>query len=301
MKVIIWRMLFFSLCLSLAAVAAAGGKVWIDDLGREVVLPHTPRRIVSLAPSLTEMLFALGVGDRVVGVTLYDDYPPEARQKPKIGGMNNPNLEKILSLQPDLVLATAAGNTQASVLRLASLGIPVYTLWPRTIGDILQELRKLGEVLNVPLQAEELVRSLQDRLDRVRTAVADFSPPRVLYVVWHNPLITVGKGSYIHDMIRLAGGENIAADAPLDYPTYSLEEVLVKKPEIIVVAAHAGKEGVALRETWQRWRVIPAIAENRIFTVNADLFNRPGPRVVDGVEQLARIFHPQAFSGSLQR
>jgi iron complex transport system substrate-binding protein len=279
----------------MAQAAEVGLQTVVDDLDRKVTLSKTPRRIVSLAPSITETLFAIGLGDRVVGVTQYCDYPPEAQTKPKVG-YTHPNLEAIVALEPDLVLAPREFLRVDNLGKLEQLQIPTYVFDSTTVASILSHIQTLGRLLGAPAAADDVVRQMQRRIEEIKTRTARLPRPRVLYVLNSAPLITVGPGSFIHEAIEMAGGSNVAARARVAYPRLSMEEVLSEDPELILFPTGRA-EGIAEgeEERWQRWTTLSAIKLKRLRRIPNDLLNRPGPRIVQGLEMLARAIHPEAF------
>ena len=270
--------------------------IFIDDLNRQVVLPSVPQRIVSLAPSITEILFAIGLGERVVGVTQYCDYPPEAQAKPKVG-YTHPSLEAIVALQPDLVLAPRELLRADALGKLEQLQISTYVLDAQTVDSILAHIQTLGRILGAQTAADELTGRMRRRIEDIRVRTSSLPRPRVLYVLNSEPLITVGPGSFIHQLIELAGGSNIAARAQVAYPRLSMEAVLKEDPELILFPTGRA-EGIARgeEERWQRWTTLSAIKLGRLHRVPNDLLNRPGPRIVQGLDALARAIHPEAFA-----
>ena len=269
--------------------------VFIDDLNRQVVLSRVPQRIISLAPSITETLFAIGLGERVVGVTQFCDYPPEAQAKPKVG-YTHPNLETMVALQPDLVLAPREFLRADMLGKLEQLQIPIYVLDAQTIESILSHIQTLGRMLGASAAADDVVGQMRRRIDDIKIRTTSLSRPRVLYALNSEPLITVGPGSFIHEAIELAGGSNVAARARTAYPRLSMEAVLKEDPELILFPAGRA-EGITRGEElrWQRWSTLSAVKLKRLYLIPNDLLNRPGPRIVQGLEALARIFHPEAF------
>lgn len=272
-----------------------GPRTFVDDLDRKIILTHTPRRIISLAPSITETLFAIGLGERVVGVTQYCDYPPEAQAKPKVGYIH-PNLESIVALQPDLVLAPREFLRGEVLGKLEQLNIPTYVMDAGMIDDVLSHIRTLGRMLGALDAADELAGRMQKQLEAIKARTAMLPRPRVLYVLNSEPLITVGPGSFIHQAIELAGGSNIAEPSRVAYPRLSMETVLKANPDLIIFPSSVverGSEGE--RQRWQRWATLSAVKQGRFYRLPNELLNRPGPRVVQGVETLARILHPDTF------
>jgi iron complex transport system substrate-binding protein len=285
--------LTLALAVSLAAPAAAF--TTRDMLGREVTLVAAPTRIVSLVPSVSEILFALGAEARLVGVTDFCDYPPAARGKPSVGGMVNPNLEVLLTLRPDMVVATTEGNREETFAQLKRLGIPTYLVAAHQLRDVTLLVTRLGELTDHRAAAAALVARLEGRIEAVRKAVAPFPRPRVLYVLWPEPLIVPGREALVTELIRLAGGDSITAADADAYPRYSLEAAVAKAPEVILLANHGNSSGPIDRERWQRLTDLPAVRAGRLHSVDGSLLHRYGPRVVDGLEQLARVLHPEAF------
>ena len=269
----------------------------MDMLGRSVFLPDRPLRLVSLAPSLTEIVFALGRGDWLVGVTNFCDYPAEARSKPKIGGSITPDLERIVGLRPDLVLATSDGNPRETMAQLARLHVPVFAVKPEAYAGILASIEAVGRALRAGGEAAALVQEIQGRVASVRRAVGHRVRPRVLYLVWTDPLIAAGPATYIHDLIEMAGGENVVRERSVAYPRLGWEEVVGAAPEVILVASHRdGPDRPWMGEVWRGWQGVPAVRSGRIIAVPGDTIHRPGPRVVEGVVRLARAIHPEVFT-----
>ena len=278
-----------------AAPRAATHEI-VDELGRTVRVPGTIARIVSLAPSLTETLYALGVQDRLVGDTVYCDYPPDAQKKPKVGGAIDPNLEQIAALHPDLVLLTKTLNRLDTVRALETLGIPSYATDPHTVDEIIASTQKLAVVLNVAEAGTSLAEDMQRQLAVLHEKLAPVPPKRVLFVVWTEPLISVGRNTFIADALRRAGATSIV-DSSQDWPQVSLEEVVHLQPDYLVFASsHADAaendfEAVANRAGW---RILAAVRDRR-YAVISDAVNRPAPRIVSGIEDLARQLHPEVF------
>jgi iron complex transport system substrate-binding protein len=266
----------------------------VDMAGRRVEIPGVLRRIVPLTPSLTETLFAIGAGDAVVGVTDQDDYPPEVRGKTRVGAGLDPNLEVILALQPDLVLATVDSNRWDTFLELERLKIPVYGLKPVGLEGVFTSIQKVGQVLGKAERAEALVAAMRRRIAVVSEKVQGRPRPRVLYVVWIDPLVVAGRGTVIDDLIRTAGGENSVRAA--GFPLYGLEEVVARPPDVILLGSDHPAAG-----DWRRlrrlpaWRDIRAVRDGAVRPVDANVMHRPGPRVAEAAELLARLLHPAAF------
>jgi len=272
----------------------------VDEMGRTVRVPPSPSRIISLAPSLTETVYALGLQDHLVGDTDFCDYPPEARKKPKVGGIINPNLEKIASLHPDLVLVTKSINRLDTVRALDTLGIPTYsTADPRSVAEIISSTQKLADVLGAPEAGKSLGEELQSRLATLQTKLAAVPPRRVLFIVWTEPLISAGQHTFIADVLRKAGAVTIVQSSQ-DWPQVNLEEVARLQPDYLVFASSHSE--VAARDfdalaARPGWRILDAV-RNRRFAVISDAVNRPAPRIVSAIEELARQLHPEAFQDS---
>jgi iron complex transport system substrate-binding protein len=257
----------------------------------EPALP--PKRIVSLAPSMTEILYALGLGDNIVGVTTFCDYPEEAKKKPKIGGMSNPSLEAVISLKPDIVVLTTDGNPKEFEERLVSLKIKTFVFQARRLSELPGGIRELGQALGIKARADKLADEIEAGIANIKKGNSAFRIPnsafhkKVLFIVWPEPLMVAGPGTVIDDALALLGLENIAGAAKTAYPKYSIEEVIHRAPDIIFI----GKSmGVDMRSVsvgvLSRMSSVPAVKNNSVFFVSDKLL-RLGPRVVKGIEELA--------------
>ena len=270
-----------------------------DEVERRVELPGPPQRIISVAPSVTEVLFALGLGGKVVGVSTHCNYPPEALKKEKVGGYITPSLEKIISLRPDMVIGTADGDLKSFVSRLASFGIPVYITNPRSVSGVILSVQNIGEVTFSRSAAERVVDSMKSKMETVREKVQGRPRARVLHVLAYDPLISSGRGTFVDDLIRIAGGINIAEGAKGKHPRYSMEEVIAQDPEVIILSSMKSKDPWAeQRQWWERWKEISAVRFGRISVIDSDLILRPSPRIVDGLEEMAKAIHPEAFKNT---
>jgi iron complex transport system substrate-binding protein len=269
-----------------------------DETGRVVAVPQPVRRIVSLAPNLTETLFALGLGDRVVGVTDYCDYPPEAAAREHIGGPVTPNLERIAALRPDLVVATrSGGNRLATVHSLETLGIAAFTTDPHSVDEVIASTERLGELAGAGERGRLLAARLGHRLKEVSARLAGTKPVRVLLVVWPEPLITVGRNTFIADALRRAGAENVIQTAQ-DWPNASLEEVARHQPQYLIFASDHSEETnrqIAELSSLPGWRSLEAVRNKRMIVLG-EAIARPAPRLVEVIEQLARTLHPDRFA-----
>ena len=285
------------LVVALAGLAGGSPDGWAgevtDMLGRRVRIPDHAARIVSLAPSITETVFVLGDGDRLVGVTDFCDYPPEAARKPRVGGISTPSFEAILSLRPDLIIATSESNYAEHVERLVSLGLPVYVVQPVDFETVLESIDRIGRVLGRDAAARARVAAMRRDADAIARAVAGSPRPRVLYVVWPNPLIAPGRGTLITELIHRAGGESVTGAEPLPYPRLSLETVVERRPDRIIVGRHGQGTVEELLRGWERLGSVSAVREGRVFGVDGDLVHRPGPRMIEALRALARVIHPE--------
>ncbi|MCK4723253.1 MAG: cobalamin-binding protein [Dehalococcoidia bacterium] len=272
-----------------------------DQAGRVVKLEKIPERIVSLAPSNTEVLFALGLGDKVVGVTEFCNYPEAAKAKPKIGGYSTVDLERTVAIEPDLILATNIHKDEIIPV-LERLGLTVLTLDPKTLDEVLEAITLTGKCTGKQEAASQLVAEMRNRIKAVTDktdTLSEAQRPRVFYVMWHEPLRTVSSHTRIHELIGLAGGVNIAQDVGEGYPTISLEAVIQANPQIIIAGSGMG-EGADLPfqfvNTESRLKDTDARINHRLYEIYTDLVGRPGPRFVEALEQLAEMIHPELFT-----
>jgi iron complex transport system substrate-binding protein len=268
----------------------------VDQVGRILVVPENPTRVIALAPSITEIIYDLGQEERLVGVTQYSTYPPEAESLPRVGSYVRLDIEKIVALQPDLCLATKDGNPKHIVDKIVSLGIPVYVINPRNLQQIMDTITRLGSLLHAEKKAEELVSDMKKRIGQVqaRVKIGDHRP-RVFFQIDAEPLFSAGTDTFIHELIEMAGGVNTAA-GEISYPRYSWEDIIALQPEIVLISSMAG--GLSpeyLLKSWEKWDLLSAVKNDRIYVVNAELFDRPTPRLVDGLEVIAALIHPELF------
>jgi len=273
-----------------------------DETGRLVRVPHPVRRIVSLAPSVTETLFALGLGDAVVGDTDFCDYPAEAKKKPHVGGPVNPSVEAVAALHPDIVIASREINRLDSVHSLEQIGIPVYATDPHTVEEVLASAQRLADLLGAADTGRVLVAKLRDRLDALDRRLAGAPPKNVLMIVWLDPLISVGRNAFLNDALR-RGGAHSVINSPQAWPTIDLEEVVRAQPEYLIIS-NDNKQQVdrELDELQKRpaWRRLEAVRNRRIIVLS-EAISHPSPRLIDGIEQLARALHPSEFAAMPRR
>ncbi|NLC38677.1 MAG: cobalamin-binding protein [Clostridia bacterium] len=266
----------------------------VDSLGREITIEKIPERIISLSPAITEILFAIDAGEMIVGVTDYCHYPPEALEKPRVGGFSDPNLELIIEAEPEVVFV--AGGIQADMVKLfEDLGISVVALDAQTLDEVLANIELAGLVTGTIDSSIALVEKLEGRIQRVEDKISSASgKPRVFFEVWDDPLMTAGPGSFIHSLITIAGGENVASDLSQDYAQFSLETLLERDPEVYVINDHAHTPtDVKNRPGYGE---LTAVQQDRVYAIEDDLVTLPGPRIVEGLEKMAEIIHPDLFS-----
>ncbi len=273
----VWGLLLFLLMAPWVACPAAAAA-------------DTPTRIISLAPNITEVLFALGLGDRIVGVTTFCDYPAEAKKKPKIGGMSNPSLEAVVSLRPDIVVMTTDGNPKEFEERLRSMKIRTYVVTSRRLSELPQGIRELGAALGAKEKADRLAASLRSSIEGFGRSHTAARGKKVLFIVWPEPLIAAGVGTVIDDSLTLLGAENLAARTGAEYPKYSLEEILRHPPDVIIIGKGMDSKDVEKisQGLLQRLKILPAVREGRVYFVGDGLY-RLGPRIPQGIAELIRV------------
>ena len=270
-----------------------------DDLGRDVTIPKDLNRIISLSPSNTEILFALGLGDNVVGVTRYCNYPPEAQEREEIGGFVTVNIEKVVSLRPDLVLADSRFH-RTIVEELEKLGLSVVALRSDDVDEILEDIELIGKITGREEIAQELTANMRNRIKAITDntkKLTEAQLPKVLFIHELDPLRVSGPGSLAHILIQLAGGCNIAADAEAKSVVYSLELLIERDPDVIIFNKQMGTIEITVHDLkgQPRWDVISAVKNDRVYGIDGDIISRRGPRIVDGLEEMARGIHPELF------
>jgi len=262
----------------------------IDDFGRRVSLPNKIERAVSLAPNLTEIAFAVGGGDKLVGVTSFCDYPLEARKIQKIGDTLTPNIESIIALKPQIVLVSTASQIENFTKILDEQQISYFVTNPNSLEDIYQSIYKIGQIFSSDDRADEVVKELKIRVAKVENRANDGKNTKVFLQISNESLYTIGKESFLTDLIVLAGGISVTEAVATAYPKISLETALAYQPEAIILSDSEDN-----REPHTVFRNSPAVKNGRIFKINADLLSRPGPRIVDALEQIAKALHPESF------
>ena len=287
----------FCLFLILIMPVAVNARTVVDETGVTLEIPNSPQRILPLTPSLSETLFALGLDDRIVGVTEFATYPPAARKKPKVGTFFNPSLEKILSLEPDLVIVGSEHQDGKTSAALKKFGIPVYRVMPVDLNSIYRLISNLGEITGTLQRAQKVILKMKKQVSMVERRVAGLPPQRVFYQVGIDPVVTANRQTFAADLIRRAGGILVTADNPIRYPTYAIEKIIVDAPQVIIISSMSPNTNYQrFRLSWQRWRTIPAVRNNRIYVVDSDLVDRPSPRIVDGLAKMAEFIHPRVFA-----
>ncbi len=280
-------------------VSEPSGEIVVTDQdGREVIFTEIPQKIVSLSPSNTEVAFALGLEDRFVGVTEYCNYPPEAQEKEIVGGFSTPNIERIMELQPDLIIASTIHAEELP--RMEELGMTVLVIESSTLIDLYTSISLVAEVTGVTSNGEALIASIQQRIQAVEAVVGQIpTEDRVLvyYEVYSDPLMSAGKLAFINEIISLAGGINIFNDIDESYPQISAELVADRQPEVILYPDYHGTAETVIQAMVSRpgWENVPAVISGNVFAIADDSFARPGPRVVEAVEEAAKIFYPELF------
>ncbi len=261
----------------------------VDNLGRKITLPSAPQRIVSIAPSITETLFALGAGGQVVGVTDFCNYPPEAATKSRVGGVTNPSLETIISLKPDLIIVSMEGNVREDFNKMVGIGCPVFVTNPRSLAGIQKSILDLGQLIGKADNATRLVQTIQQCEDSVKSLVK--TTKGVLLIVSLQPLIVVGGKTFLSELLVLAGGRNVAGASPSTYPTLSREAVVEANPDVIIVMSDALANADELPKFFPEWVTLNAFRTRQVFRINSDIISRPGPRAIDGLVTLYGIIN----------
>jgi iron complex transport system substrate-binding protein len=295
-------LLCFALLLSLScsdrrpitsSVSPNETKEVTDDAGRRVKIPARVERFVSLAPNLTEIAYAIGAGQRLVGNTTFCNYPEQAKSVTKVGDTLQPSIERILALRPQLVLVSTASQLEAFTSQLNEHQIAVYITDPHDLEGVFRTIINLGDLLNEPVAASELVTQLRARSETVERAVAQRPPVRVFFQLSGQPLYTAGKTSFVTNLIERAGGRSVTSDVNEAWPRLSDEAALASRPEAVIILS--GETMGADTKVAPALQNSPAVRTGRVYSIDGDLLTRPGPRLVDGLEQIARALHPEAF------
>ena len=287
---------FLCLCLFFQTGNSLEAKNVIDQLGRRVSIPEDPIRVISLAPNITEIIFDLGQEHRLKGVTTYSDYPVQAKTYPKVGSYVHLDLERIVSLQPDLCIAIKDGNPRSIIMRLEKLHIPVYAVDPRNLEAVIETVREIGTLLNSYKRADVLAGQMELRILKVKKRIKKINhTPTVFFQIGVSPIVSVGTNTFIHELIVLAGGINLAQGKTV-YPRYGKEQILSMSPDVFIISSMTNEESIHhLKSKWRQYTQIPAIKNNRLYHVDSNIFDRPTPRLVDALELLGRLIHPEVF------
>jgi iron complex transport system substrate-binding protein len=284
------HMLLFTLLLVCALRPCVASRTLTDETGRTVTLPNHPHRIICLVPSITDDVFSLSAGDEVVAISDYVQFPAEARSKPSVGSISNPSLEAILALRPDLVLGMPHLNDQAVLEQLRHLNIPVYLVDPHGVAGILHSITSLGQATDRETQASAVVARLTQRIDAVRTSVKNKPVIEVFMPVSYDPVITIGQGAFITEIIALAGGRSITDDLRQEWPHISMEAVVARAPHALLML-RGGHTTIESLKDRPGWNVLPAVRAGRVYYVDKRV-DFPSPVAIDALEDLARQFHP---------
>ena len=286
-------------CLAPACRSGAGStgaRIERDGLGRRVAVPRRPQRIVSLAPSVTASLLALGVSERLVGVSDFCELPPGTTSIARVGGLLNPSLETIRGLRPDLLIATTSGNDPSLARQAETLGLPLYTIDTPDVERVILALQDLARLLDEEKQGDIVVGTLRSRLQSVRSRLAGRRPPRLLFIVWGDPLVVPGRSAFLTDALARAGGDSVTADAPAAWPAFEVESAIARAPEVILTTPQNRGVLDRLRRD-AAWARVPALLAGRLLIVS-EAIEQPGPGIVTGIEEVARALHPDAFGAA---
>jgi iron complex transport system substrate-binding protein len=262
-----------------------------DEAGKHVRVPAHPQRIVTLAPNLTEIVYAIGAGSRLVGNTTFCDYPPEAKLVAKVGDTLQPNIERIIALRPEVIFVSTASQLETFTKQLDERGIAVFVTDPHDLEGVFRSIKTLGDLLGQQAQAEKLVGNFRSRAAAVEDRVKDRPPVTVFYQLSPSPLMTAGRRAWITDLIRRAGGKSVTAEVEGEWMRYSEEAAMASRPEAIIMAT-GGEEKMEVAPALAK---SPAVLDKRVYGISGDYLSRPGPRLVDGLEQMARVLHPEVF------
>jgi len=284
------RGMHVALLVLLLALPAFAHRMVRDEFGRDVKVPDRAHRLVCLAPSITDTVYALGRGDDIVGITDYTKYPLEAQKKPSVGGVIDPSLEKLVALKPDLVLAVGDLNNTDLTRSIERLGFPVFIVSPTSLHDIYRAIEDIGNAIDAKDAAAALVLRLQAREKAVRARISGKSRPIVFFLLWPDPIMTAGRGAFITELIEIAGGKSVTADMPSEWPRLSFEVIVAQQPEYLLLVRGSGVtlEGLRRQGNWMR---LQAVREGKVFYAD-DRIEFPSPMAFDALEHLAAEFHP---------
>jgi ABC-type Fe3+-hydroxamate transport system substrate-binding protein len=281
----------FSLVIIFAAAAPCfASRTLTDEMGRKVVVPDHPHRVICLMPNVTDTVFALGAGDDVVAISDYTEYPAAALKKPSVGDLINPSIETILSMRPDLVIGVQPTGPMEVTNQLERVGIPVFLISPHGLAGIFHSVETIGTALNRTPEADALVHSLQQRVDAVRARTKDQPTPRVFMPIWYDPITTIGKNAFITEIIEAAGGRSVTDDLPMEWPVINMEVLLERAPDALLLV-RGGKTTFQVLQDRPGWSSMAAIKARRAYYVDRRI-NFASPVAIDALEDLAKQFHP---------
>lgn len=265
----------------------------IDDLGNSFRFDESPQRIITLAPNLTEFIFDLGLENRLVGNTLYCDYPPEAKDIEKVGDLLTFNFEKILMLKPDLIFITIEGNTKETYDKFRELGLKVFVSNPRGFQGIKKTYLDFGRIFGLKNQVQSRIDEWNLTIARIRETADKLTKPTMYCAIELKPVMVAGKNTFINEILEICGGKNLAADLPQNYPVLNREEILKNDPDYLLFTAHMDDTIDNIVDTYPEWKSLSAVKNKRLLLIDRNLFGRPGPRFAEAVETLFKLLHPQ--------
>ena len=284
------RLIFLLALPAMLAATCFASRTLTDEMGRKVVVPDHPHRVICLMPSVTDIVFSLGAADDVVAISDYTKYPAAALKKPSVGDLIKPSIETILSLHPDLVIGFQPKGPMEVTDQLERVGIPIFLVDSHGIAGILHSVETIGLALNRTSQADALIHSLQQRVDAVRVRTKGLPAPRIFMPIWYDPITTIGKNAFITEIIEAAGGRSVTDDLPKEWPQISMEVVLERAPDALLLV-RGGKTTLQVLQDRPGWSSMTAIKAQRAYYVD-DRINFPSPVAIDALEDLARQFHP---------
>jgi iron complex transport system substrate-binding protein len=284
------RILALLALMALFVAPCFASRTLTDEMGRTVVVPDHPHRVICLMPSVTDTVYALGAGDDVVGISNYTKYPTAALTKPSVGDLIKPSIETIVSLHPDLVIGVQPKGPMEVTVQLERADIPIFLVSPHGLAGILHSVETIGVALNRTPQADALVHSLQQRVDAVKARTKGQPAPRVFMPVWYDPISTIGKNAFITEIIEAAGGRSVTDDLPTEWPEISMEVVLERAPDALLLV-RGGKITLKVLEDRPGWNSMTAVKAKRVYYLD-DRINFPSPIAIDALEDLAKEFHP---------
>jgi ABC-type Fe3+-hydroxamate transport system substrate-binding protein len=284
------RLLSLLSLTAMLAVPCFASRTLTDEMGRKVVVPDHPHRVICLMPSVTDTVFALGAGDDVVAISDYTKYPAAALTKPSVGDLIKPSIETILSLHPDLVIGYQPKGPMEVTEQLERVGIPIFLVSPHGIAGIMHSVETIGQALNRTPQADALVHSLQQRVDAVKARTKGQLAPRVFMPIWYDPITTIGKNAFITEVIEAAGGRSVTDDLPAEWPQISMEVVLERAPDALLLV-RGGKMTLPVLQDRPGWSSMAAITAHHVYYVDDRMYSA-SPVAIDALEDLAKQFHP---------